>query len=128
MSATLKLLVSAGEVSGDQHAAALLEALDRRVGGLSALGLGGDRCAARGMRLLAHQRDLAVVGLVEAIGKIRLARKLIREKLMCQKLVAVKNAARRPMRREKSSRPRKYIPRTVRMPKSAEGNRSIHGS
>jgi lipid-A-disaccharide synthase len=81
MNATLKLLVSAGEVSGDQHAAALLEALDRRVGGLSALGLGGDRCAARGMRLLAHQRDLAVVGLVEAIGKIRLARKLIRELL-----------------------------------------------
>ena len=79
MTAALKLLVSAGEVSGDQHAAALLEALGRRVDGLSTLGIAGDGCAARGMRLLAHQRDLAVVGVVEAIGKIRLARGLIRE-------------------------------------------------
>ena len=64
MTAALKLLVSAGEVSGDQHAAALLEALGRRVDGLATLGLGGDGCAARGMRLLAHQCDLAVVGVV----------------------------------------------------------------
>jgi lipid-A-disaccharide synthase len=79
MTAPLKLLVSAGEVSGDQHAAALLDALGRRVESLSAFGIGGDGCAGRGVRLLAHQRDLAVVGLVEAIGKIRLARRLIRE-------------------------------------------------
>ena len=81
MTARLKLLVSAGEVSGDQHAAALLEALESRVAGLSALGIGGDGCAGRGVRLLAHERDLAVVGLVEALGKIRLARRLIRELL-----------------------------------------------
>ncbi len=79
MTAPLKLLVSAGEVSGDQHAAALLAALGPRVPGLSALGIGGDGCAGLGVRLLAHQRDLAVVGLVEALGKIRLARRLIRE-------------------------------------------------
>lgn len=79
MTAPLKLLVSAGEVSGDQHAAALLEALGQRVGGLSALGIGGDGCAGHGVRLLAHQSDLAVVGFVEALGKIRLARRLIGE-------------------------------------------------
>jgi lipid-A-disaccharide synthase len=78
MSAPLRLLLVAGEVSGDQHAAALLDALRPRVGGLSVLGVGGDGCAARGMRLLAHQKELAVIGLVEALSKLRLARRLIR--------------------------------------------------
>jgi lipid-A-disaccharide synthase len=74
----VKLLVSAGEVSGDQHAAALLGALSEKVPHLEVLGIAGDRCAARGMRLLAHQRDLAVVGLVEALGKLRFAARLIK--------------------------------------------------
>jgi len=79
MSAPLRLLVSAGEVSGDQHAAALLDALVSRVSSLETVGFGGDLCRERGVRLLAHQKDLAVVGLVEAIGKIRFARRLIGE-------------------------------------------------
>jgi len=74
----LRLLVVAGEVSGDQHAAALLSALRERVPEFSAAGLGGDACAAQGVRLIAHQKDLAVVGLVEALSKVRLARRLIR--------------------------------------------------
>jgi lipid-A-disaccharide synthase len=72
-----KLLLVAGEVSGDQHAAALLDALTEAAPGLSIIGVGGDRCAASGMRLLAHQRDLAVVGVVEALGKILFARRLL---------------------------------------------------
>ena len=74
----MKILLSAGEVSGDQHGAALLGALQERISGLEAVGLGGDRCAARGMRLLAHQKDLAIIGVVEALGKIRFAHRLIR--------------------------------------------------
>jgi lipid-A-disaccharide synthase len=74
----VRILLSAGEVSGDQHGAALLAALAERVGALEAVGLGGDRCAARGMRLLAHQKDLAIIGVVEAIGKLRFAHRLIR--------------------------------------------------
>ncbi len=74
----MRVLLSAGEVSGDQHGAALLAALAERVGTLEAVGLGGDRCAARGMRLLAHQKDLAIIGVVEAIGKLRFAHRLIR--------------------------------------------------
>ncbi len=74
----LKLLVVAGEVSGDQHASALLEALKARVPSLTAFGVGGDGCRGRGMRLVAHQKDLAVVGLVEALSKLRFARRLIR--------------------------------------------------
>jgi lipid-A-disaccharide synthase len=75
----VRLLLSAGEVSGDQHGAALLAALKERVPTLHVLGLGGDRCAAEGMRLLAHQKDLAIIGVVEALGKIRFARRLIRD-------------------------------------------------
>lgn len=74
----MRLLLSAGEVSGDQHGAALLAALKERVPGLAALGLGGDRCAAQGMRLLAHQKDLAIIGVVEALAKLRFARRLMR--------------------------------------------------
>ena len=73
----MKLLVVAGEVSGDQHASALLAALGARVHALEAFGVGGDGCRREGMRLLAHQKDLAVVGLVEALAKLRFARRLI---------------------------------------------------
>ena len=73
----MKLLVVAGEVSGDQHASALLAALGARVPALEAFGVGGDGCRRAGMRLLAHQKDLAVVGLVEALAKLRFARRLI---------------------------------------------------
>ncbi len=73
----MRLLVVAGEVSGDQHASALLAALGARVPALEAFGVGGDGCRLAGMRLLAHQKDLAVVGLVEALAKLRFARRLI---------------------------------------------------
>ena len=74
----MKVLLSAGEVSGDQHGAALLAALEERVGTLEAVGLGGDRYAAREMRLLAHQKNLAIIEIVETIGKLRFAHRLIR--------------------------------------------------
>jgi Lipid A disaccharide synthetase len=75
----VRLLLSAGEVSGDQHGAALLAALSERVPALETFGLGGDRCAALGMRLLAHQKELAIIGVVEALGKIRFAHRLMRD-------------------------------------------------
>lgn len=78
MRVPLKLLVSAGEVSGDQHASALFSALRRLHPDVAAIGLAGDASEAEGVRLVAHQRDLAVVGLVEAVGKIPLARRLLR--------------------------------------------------
>jgi lipid-A-disaccharide synthase len=74
----VKLLLVAGEVSGDQHAAALLAALRPRVASLEVFGVGGEGVRAAGARLLAHQKDLAVVGLVEALGKVRFARRLLK--------------------------------------------------
>ncbi len=61
------LLIVAGELSGDLHAAALLSALRERLGALDAWGVGGDRMAAQGVRLIAHVRDTAVMGFVEVV-------------------------------------------------------------
>jgi lipid-A-disaccharide synthase len=74
----VKLLVAAGEVSGDQHASALLAALGPRVPSLEVFGVGGEGMKAAGARLLAHQKDLAIIGLVEAFSKVRFARRLIK--------------------------------------------------
>ena len=74
----MRLLVVAGEVSGDQHASALLAALRPRVPALEVFGVGGEGMKAAGARLLAHQKDLAIIGLVEAFSKVRFARRLIK--------------------------------------------------
>ncbi|HEY3120518.1 MAG TPA: lipid-A-disaccharide synthase [Vicinamibacteria bacterium] len=62
-----RLLVSCGEPSGDLYAAELVRELLRREPTLEAFGLGGDRLAEQGARLLAHVRELAVVGLLEVV-------------------------------------------------------------
>ncbi len=65
-----RLLVVAGEVSGDIHAANLLEALRRREPGLTAFGVGGERLEAAGLELLAHTDELAHMGLIEVIREL----------------------------------------------------------
>lgn len=66
-----RLLISCGEPSGEFYAAELVAELRRRSPDLEAFGLGGDRLAAEDVRLLAHLRDLAVVGLVEVLSHLR---------------------------------------------------------
>jgi len=63
----LRILISAGEASGDLYAAELLRELRARRPELQAFGLGGDALAAAGARLHAHVRDLAVLGLTEVV-------------------------------------------------------------
>lgn len=72
------MLVLAGEASGDQHAAAFLDALRARYSSLELLGTGGERMAARGVELLADVGDLAVMGLVELIPRLRSLRRIER--------------------------------------------------
>jgi lipid-A-disaccharide synthase len=70
----MRLLVSCGEPSGDLYGGELLRHLRPLVPELEAFGLGGDRLAEQEASLLAHVRDLAVVGLLEVLshlGKIR---------------------------------------------------------
>lgn len=72
------ILLVAGEVSGDHHSAAVLAELLERRPGLKTFGVAGDRCEALGTELLAHQKDLAIIGLVEAVAKLRFARRLMK--------------------------------------------------
>ena len=64
------VFLSAGEPSGDVHAAAVAEALKRRWPDVRLYGLGGEHLAATGMELLAHVDDLAVMGLSEVAGRL----------------------------------------------------------
>jgi lipid-A-disaccharide synthase len=60
-----RVLVSAGDASGDALAAGLVRALRKRVPDAEFEGLGGSALRAAGMTLCADQRDLAVGGLLE---------------------------------------------------------------
>jgi lipid-A-disaccharide synthase len=73
----LKLLISAGEASGDQHGARLLAALRRKQPDLFAFGMGGPRLRAQGMEAVVSSETLSVVGFSEVFEKLpQLARGL----------------------------------------------------
>ncbi len=71
-----RLLISCGEPSGEFYGAELVAELRRRIPDLEAFGLGGDRLASENVRLLAHLKDLAVVGLVEVLSHLRRLKRL----------------------------------------------------
>jgi lipid-A-disaccharide synthase len=71
------IYIVAGEASGDALGARLLAALRARAPSLSFAGIGGDRLAEQGMRSLFPMRELALMGLLEVLPKIRrLARRM----------------------------------------------------
>ncbi len=67
----VKIMISAGESSGEIHGAALIQAARRRGLDWRFLGLGGDRMAEAGARLLGHVHETAVMGLTEVLGSLR---------------------------------------------------------
>jgi lipid-A-disaccharide synthase len=68
---TKKILMVAGETSGDLHGAHLMEAIQKIDPGVEFFGLGGEALAQRGMRLLYHHRTLSVVGITEVLVKLK---------------------------------------------------------
>jgi lipid-A-disaccharide synthase len=72
----MRLLLSCGEPSGDLYAGELVRELRVRQPGLEVFGLGGDHLAAQGADLLAHVKDLAVVGLLEVVAHLRSLRRV----------------------------------------------------
>ena len=66
----LKILVSAGESSGDLYAARLVEELRQRLPEAEFFGCAGPRMQAAGVRPVVDARSLAVVGLVEVLSHI----------------------------------------------------------
>jgi lipid-A-disaccharide synthase len=79
---TRRVLISAGEASGDLYAAGLVEVLRRRNPDLDFFGCAGPRMQQAGVRAVVDSRSLSVVGLVEVITHIpriyREYRKLVR--------------------------------------------------
>lgn len=65
-----RILLSCGEASGDLYAAALVDALRQREPDIEVFGMGGERFAAAGGRLVADYHRIAVTGLTEALSVV----------------------------------------------------------
>jgi lipid-A-disaccharide synthase len=83
-----KVLLVAGEASGDLHGAELVTALHRHDSSIDVWGIGGDRLRAAGMHILVDTAAVATMGVVETFGTLgrllsayrRLTRFLIAER------------------------------------------------
>ncbi len=78
-----RILIVAGESSGDLHAAGVVAELRRRAPDLTIEGIGGDRMREAGVRLHAHAGDLAVVGLVEVAARLPAIWRAYRSMIRC---------------------------------------------
>ena len=74
------ILICSGEMSGDIHAAHLIDKLKQRMPGARVLAFGGDNCREAGAELLYHYHDYAVLGFSGVLANlprfIRLERSL----------------------------------------------------
>src|SRR5690242_7003849 len=66
----MKILISAGEESGDAYGAALVSALRNRIDRVEFFGCAGPRLRAAGVRPVVEAEQLAVVGLVEVVKHV----------------------------------------------------------
>jgi lipid-A-disaccharide synthase len=66
----VRILISAGEASGEMYGAQLIEALRRREPALEFFGVGGDRMRAAGCDTIIDAKDLAVVGITEILSHL----------------------------------------------------------
>ncbi|WFB34860.1 lipid-A-disaccharide synthase [Kiritimatiellota bacterium B12222] len=76
-----EILIVAGELSGDAHAARVLHALKSQLPELTAWGYGGDLLAAEGMEIREHIRDLSVMGIWEVLKRYGYFKKIFAELL-----------------------------------------------
>ncbi len=66
----MRLLLSAGEASGELYGAGLIQALRRRVPELECFGVGGDAMRAAGCDTVVDARALSVVGITEVVAHL----------------------------------------------------------
>lgn len=65
-----RILLLAGEPSGDRHGAALADALRERYPDARMIGTGGELMKARGVEMIAEVDELAVMGFVEVLPRV----------------------------------------------------------
>ena len=73
-----RIFISAGEVSGDFHAADVMRSLKTKDPNIMFYGLGGDKMELEGMELIEHCDQLAVMGLGEVLIKYKFFSTLIK--------------------------------------------------
>lgn len=74
-----KVMIVAGEASGDLHGASLVGEMLKMKPALNFYGIGGSRMKEAGVELLANAAEIAVVGLTEVISKLGNFLKIIRK-------------------------------------------------
>ncbi len=74
----MKVMIIAGEASGDLHGAGVVRELKRRDPNCEIFGIGGDKMQAAGMMNIYHIRELAVMGFWEVIQHLPLLRSVER--------------------------------------------------
>src|SRR5437016_2689151 len=83
MNATKSLMVCAGDVSADQHAARLLTRLKKGMPDLTIFGVGGSSMAEAGVDLLHNCEKFSCLGLIENIKFLPFLAALRAELLAC---------------------------------------------
>jgi len=66
-----RVMISAGEASGDMHAANVVKALHQQDSSIEVYGMGGEHLRQAGVDLLVDCTDIAVMGIVEVLLKYR---------------------------------------------------------
>ena len=67
----MKIMMSAGETSGDIHGASLAHEIKKLSPSTELFGMGGDLMAAAGVRIVKNYKDYNVMGVVEVIKNLR---------------------------------------------------------
>ena len=71
MSMVRRVMIIAGEASGDLHGAGIVRELLRRVPGIDVFGMGGEKMRHEGADILVHINDMAFMGVVEVVRNLR---------------------------------------------------------
>lgn len=78
---SVEVMIIAGEVSGDQHAAGLVREFTSLMPGFHFFGVGGDCLAEEGCENLFHVQEVAFLGFTEVIRHLPFIRKIIKRLL-----------------------------------------------
>ncbi len=74
-----KVLIIAGEASGDLHASGLVREIQKAAPGTEIFGIGGDRMRDLGVKLFYHISEMSVLGFVDVLKQIRFFKRVYRE-------------------------------------------------
>ena len=73
----MKIMMTAGEASGDVHGASLARAIKKISPSTEIFGMGGDKMKLAGVRLVRHYKDYNVMGILEVLKNLRKILKLL---------------------------------------------------